>query len=275
MKKNFKNILKEKGFYISLLTGAVSVVAVAAICLNVFQGDTNKNLTDLNEPKQEAKQNTNNQTDADNGKNNDTSENSSDVVQKEAADEDNGEIVKAPTDEELKQQLADAEKKNKQESTQTEEQTTVSAMGTKNELSSLKFNQEKGLAWPVRGDVIMKYSMDKGIYYQTLAQYRTNPAIIISTPEGTKVKSAYDCIVKKVSTNSETGTTVTTSIGSNYSVVYGQIENIKVKAGDKLKEGDVIGTIAKPTKYYSVEGSNLYFEVLEKDKPVDPMILLR
>lgn len=42
-----------------------------------------------------------------------------------------------------------------------------------------------------------------------------------------------------------------------------------------VKEGDVIGSIAKPTKYYSIEGSNLYFQVMNDEKPVNPMSLLR
>lgn len=35
--------------------------------------------------------------------------------------------------------------------------------------------------------------------------------------------------------------------------------------------GEVIGYISEPTKYYSEEGSNLYFELQKDDQPVDPM----
>jgi len=60
-------------------------------------------------------------------------------------------------------------------------------------------------------------------------------------------------------------------------LVYGQLdeETLNVKVGDKLNQGEVIGKIAQPTKYYTVEGSNLYFKVLQDDKTVDPMLLLR
>ena len=57
--------------------------------------------------------------------------------------------------------------------------------------------------------------------------------------------------------------------------MYGQLDNISVNKGDELKEGDVIGTIAKPTKYFSEEGSNLYFQVNEGKETVDPLLLLR
>ncbi|HBY72169.1 MAG TPA: M23 family peptidase, partial [Lachnospiraceae bacterium] len=50
---------------------------------------------------------------------------------------------------------------------------------------------------------------------------------------------------------------------------------LNVKVGDKLNEGEVIGKIAQPTKYYTIEGSNLYFKALQDDKTVDPMLLIR
>ena len=67
------------------------------------------------------------------------------------------------------------------------------------------------------------------------------------------------------------------SIGDKYSVVYGQLkaDSVALSVGDSVSKGDTIGTIAKPSKYYSVEGSNLYFQVMEDDQTVNPMLLLR
>jgi len=53
--------------------------------------------------------------------------------------------------------------------------------------SQRTFNEEKGLSWPVKGDVLMKFSQSNNIYFKTLAQYKSNPAIEISADEGTKV----------------------------------------------------------------------------------------
>ncbi len=138
-----------------------------------------------------------------------------------------------------------------------------------------KFDMEKGLLWPVDGDIILKYSMNNTVYFKTLAQYKCNPAIIISSEEGTNVKAAADGTVSKITKSDETGNLVTVDIGSGYSVTYGQLDDISVKEGQFIKEGSSIGKIAKPTKYYSEEGSNLYLQVMENDKPVDPMLLLR
>lgn len=148
--------------------------------------------------------------------------------------------------------------------------TTMKKSGVKN-----TFDVEKGLLWPVTGDVILKYSMSNTVYFKTLAQYKCNPAIIIASKEGTEVKAAANGTVTKVAKSDEVGNLVTVDIGNGYLVTYGQLDNISVKEGQPIKEGSTIGKIAKPTKYYSEEGSNLYLQVMENDKPVDPMLLLR
>ena len=38
-----------------------------------------------------------------------------------------------------------------------------------------------------------------------------------------------------------------------------------------ISPGEVIGYISEPTKYYSEEGSNLYFELQKNGEPVDPL----
>ena len=38
-----------------------------------------------------------------------------------------------------------------------------------------------------------------------------------------------------------------------------------------VEKGEVIGYIAEPTKYYSTEGSNLYFAMTKEEDPVNPM----
>ncbi len=136
------------------------------------------------------------------------------------------------------------------------------------------FNEEKGLTWPVKGDVLMKFSQSNNIYFKTLAQYKSNPAIEISADEGTKVIASAAGTVTEISKDDITGTMVTTDIGSNYKVTYGQLTNLKVKKGDEVKEGQLLGNVAAPTKYFSEEGSNLFFQVKENGKAVDPLLLL-
>jgi murein DD-endopeptidase MepM/ murein hydrolase activator NlpD len=38
-----------------------------------------------------------------------------------------------------------------------------------------------------------------------------------------------------------------------------------------VNKGELIGYVAEPSKYYVVEGPNVYFQMLKDGKPVNPL----
>ena len=136
---------------------------------------------------------------------------------------------------------------------------------------SLNFSPESELGWPLQGDVILNYSMDQTVYFATLDQYKYNPALIIAGKVNDPVNAAATGKITDISANEETGLTVTMDLGNGYSAVYGQLKEVLYKEGATVEAGNAIGYVAEPTKYYSVEGSNLYFELLKDQEPVNPM----
>lgn len=137
---------------------------------------------------------------------------------------------------------------------------------------SLHFPTEEGLLWPMDGNVIMNYSMDATIYHATLDQYKYNPAIIIAGDVNNKVYSVAKGKITDISQSEVTGTTVTVDLGDGYRAIYGQLKELNFDEGDYLESGHVIGYVSEPTKYYSVEGSNLYFELQKDGEPIDPIV---
>lgn len=136
---------------------------------------------------------------------------------------------------------------------------------------ALDFSEEKGLVWPVVGDVLINFSMDKTIYFPTLEQYKYNPAIVISAPVGDNIAAAADGRVTSVGYDPMLGNTVVMDLGNGYELTYGQLDNITVSEGSYVKTGDMIATVANPTKYYSVEGSNIYLKLTKDGQPINPM----
>ena len=134
----------------------------------------------------------------------------------------------------------------------------------------LDFTEDSIMEWPVRGTVLVDYNMDETVYYPTLDQYRVSPAIALQAVEDAPVYAAADGQVLSVVQDACTGTTVTMELGNGYQAVYGQLKDLTVAEGDTVKEGEVIGNISAPTKYYSVEGPNLYFAMKKDGVPVDP-----
>ncbi len=136
---------------------------------------------------------------------------------------------------------------------------------------TLHFSAANELLWPVDGNVILSYSMDQTVYFSTLDQYKYNPAIIIGGEVGMEVLASADGEITSIEVDAQTGTTITMKLGDSYELVYGQVKEVTVHQGDRVDKGDVLGYLSEPTKYYSVEGPNLYFQVLKDGEPVNPL----
>lgn len=134
--------------------------------------------------------------------------------------------------------------------------------------------EEEQLLWPAAGTLLIDYSMDGSVYFETLNQYKYNPALILGSAVGNQVLAAAKGIVESVYIDEETGTTLVLNIGNGYRLTYGQLKELAVLQGDVVEAGTVLGYVSEPTKYYTKEGSNLYFEMTKDETPVDPILYL-
>jgi len=126
------------------------------------------------------------------------------------------------------------------------------------------FLEASGFYLPVEGNILMHYDTEHTVYFATLDQYKYNPATIISAPEDTPVYICADATVLGIDYDEELGFSMRFDLGNGYEVIYGQIKDMRYLEGDRVSRGTQVASIAKPSKYYSVEGSNLYF-AMEKN----------
>ena len=141
--------------------------------------------------------------------------------------------------------------------------------------SGIAFAADKEqLLWPAAGTLLMDYSMDGSVYFATLNQYKYNPALVLGSEVGNQVLAAAKGIVESIYIDEETGTTLVLNIGNGYRLTYGQLKELTVSQGDIVESGAVLGYVSEPTKYYTKEGSNLYFEMTKDETPVDPILYL-
>lgn len=136
---------------------------------------------------------------------------------------------------------------------------------------ALSFSPEEGLTWPIVGKVLINYSMDKTVYFPTLQQYKYNPALVIEATEGETITAAADGRVSSIYYDVQYGNCVSVDLGDGYELTYGQLGDISLKEGDYMQVGDVIGTVAAPTKYFTTEGANVYFKLTQNGEPCDPL----
>lgn len=135
----------------------------------------------------------------------------------------------------------------------------------------LTFSEADSLAMPFAGNVLINYSADKSVYFPTLQQYKCNPALVLAATSGESVKAAANGMVSRIYDDPMTGKTVVMNLGNGYELTYGQLQEVTVSEGTYVAEGEIFAQIAEPTRYYAVEGSNLYLKLTKDGVPVNPV----
>lgn len=201
----------------------------------------------------------------------------------ENPDESDSESMSEGTREEVESKKTDedsaaaksSEKKEKQQAEEKEEENGEGTPALSTAMQpALTFSDSDTLIWPIVGNILVNYSMDKTVYFPTLQQYKYNPAIIIQANQGDLITAASAGKVISVFTDPQIGNGVTMELGGGYEVTYGQLANILVSEGSYVAAGDVIAEVGAPTKYFSVEGTNVYFKLTKDGEPVNPMTKL-
>lgn len=271
-KKKLSTILKEKAFLILLLVSILCVAGIAAINFTKEEKqEDNQLFVDREESTKELETTT-----VTNAMETQTQETPSESMQV-AADETAGigdALLAEGESGYFESNLMDATDEPITESTEETvgvAQESVATEAVDGPALQLNFNEDSKLKWPIEGNVILDYSMNATVYFSTLKQYKYNPAILIQGEVNTPVVAAADGIVTEISSNEEIGDYVVMTLGNDYQLVYGQLKALEVAEGDSVEKGQLLGYINEPTKYYVVEGSNLYLELLNGTEPVDPL----
>lgn len=135
----------------------------------------------------------------------------------------------------------------------------------------LDFSETSKMVWPHRGNIVLDYSMDSTIYFPTLEQYKCNPGLVIQADISEPVYAPANARVLETGMNEEIGNFVVLDLGNEYSAICGQLKEVPVCEGEYLEKGQLLGYVAEPTKYYTIEGSNVYFQMKHQEKAVDPL----
>ncbi len=132
-----------------------------------------------------------------------------------------------------------------------------------------EFSKNKGkLPWPADGPVLARFGKQ---YHPVLKNIELPPnnGIDLALEKGTKVQAVFDGVVNQVITMPGYNKCVLVQHG-NYFTLYCKMQSVAVKAGDKVKTGDALGTID------TINGqTQLHFEVWKGKTPQNPEQWLR
>ena len=135
----------------------------------------------------------------------------------------------------------------------------------------LNFAQTQSMMWPVEGNVLLDYSMDSTIYFPTLEQYKCNSGIVIQGEVSQPVAAPANARVLETGVNEEIGHYLILDLGDEYSLICGQLKEVSAVTGEYLEKGQIMGYVAEPTKYYTVEGPNVFMELRKGEQAMDPL----
>ena len=132
-----------------------------------------------------------------------------------------------------------------------------------------EFAKNKGkLPWPAEGPVVETF----GVHYHPVYKQLKLPdsdGISIAVEDGTKVLAVFDGVVKNVIVQPGYNKCVLVQHG-DYFTFYCKLGSVSVKAGDKVKTGQTLGTVEP------IGGTTqLHFQVWSSNGPQNPTLWLR
>lgn len=132
-----------------------------------------------------------------------------------------------------------------------------------------EFSRNKGnLPWPADGPVVDKFGQKYHPVYKNL-KLPPNNGIDIALSKDAKVRAVFDGVVKQIVVMPGYNKCILVQHG-NYFTFYCKLGTTSVKAGDKVKTGDLLGTMDVINDQVL-----LHFQVWQGNKPQNPESWLR
>ncbi|MDB8806263.1 M23 family metallopeptidase [Romboutsia sp. 1001216sp1] len=123
--------------------------------------------------------------------------------------------------------------------------------------------------------VIREYSAKEPSYSETLNLWEVHKGLDVSCKEGQSIKSLLSGKVTNIFKDDANGMSVEVE-SEGKTVIYSNLsEDIKVKDGQAVKEGDVIALAGNTSVVESAEGPHIHIEAFKGKESIDPMSLIK
>ena len=143
-----------------------------------------------------------------------------------------------------------------------------STMPTGDNVSSVPY--EKNFSLPCEGEILKNFSDKELVYSKTFGDMRLHTGIDIACKKGTSVSACGDGKIIGIDESSQYGTVVSLELADGITAKYASLKDLKVKLGDKVKSGDILGvTTTIPAECNDEE--HLHLEVYKNGIATDPI----
>lgn len=142
--------------------------------------------------------------------------------------------------------------------------------------STTKETKEVSFTKPVEGDVIREFAKDNLVYSETLQEWVTHLGIDIKANKTTVVKASADGTIRSIKNDPRYGLTIIIDHDDGYQTIYSNLLTTEfVVEGEKVKQGQSIGTVGNTAVFEISDESHLHFEILKDSEQLDPNIYIK
>ena len=203
-------------------------------------------------------------------------------------DEENAESVST----QMGTTVEESEKKNEEEEEKTSSISTstpnenITIPNNENSTNSENISNEENIveepkkeitfAMPVEGEIVRGYAQDSLVYSETLQEWIVHQAIDIKANSRDVVKAAAEGTVTAIKNDPRYGLTVIIEHEGGFKTVYSNLLTAEfVVEGEKVKQGQTLGTVGSSATFEIADEPHLHFEMLKDSQYVDPTIYMK
>ena len=158
-------------------------------------------------------------------------------------------------------------KTNTQKNTTTQSEAKTEEKETKKELI---------FKLPVDGEIVKNFAKDSLVYSDTLKEWITHLGIDIKADKTSVVKASEEGTIKSIKNDPRYGLTVVIEHVDGFKTVYSNLLTAEfVSEGEKVVQGQTIGTVGATATFEVADEPHLHFEILKDNEQVDPSIYLK
>ena len=136
--------------------------------------------------------------------------------------------------------------------------------------------KEITFAMPVDGEIVRGFAKDSLVYSETLQEWIVHQAIDIKANSRDVVKAAAEGTVVAIKNDPRYGLTVIIEHDGGFKTIYSNLLTAEfVVQGEKVKQGQTLGTIGSSATFEIADEPHLHFEMLKNSEYIDPSIYIK
>lgn len=186
------------------------------------------------------------------------------------------ETINTSIENEIENQIEE-ENETKEVETNNEPETKKDSIENKEEIiKTEEVKKELSFTMPVEGEISKIFAKDNLIYSETLEEWITHMGIDIKADKTTVVKASEEGTVKSIKNDPRYGLTVVVEHTDGFKTVYSNLLTAEfVSEGEKIVQGQTVGTVGTTAIFEISDEPHLHFEILKDNVQVDPTLYLK